>query len=162
MWLFRLPRVARHSPACARIEAVISFAVVLPLLPATPTSGPAKCARQLRAARSSAACVSGTTICGSASGCAAPTTAPAAPACSAAPTKSWPLKFGPCSATNSCPRERARVAHHVGEGAIRPLQAPAAGACEFFQRALHAGSLASSALTTAWSRNSRRSLPVIW
>ena len=58
--------------------------------------------------------------------------------------------------------ERARVAHHVGEGGIRPLQAPAAGAREFFQRALHAGSLASSALTTAWSRNSRRSPPTIW
>ncbi len=39
IWLFRLPRVARQLPACERIVEVISFAVVFPLLPATPTRG---------------------------------------------------------------------------------------------------------------------------
>jgi len=102
MWLLRLPRVARQLPACPRIAAVISLAVVLPLLPATPTSGPRKCARQARAARSSAAWVSGTMICGSFTGRSASTSAPAAPRASAAARKSWPSNLGPLSAMNSC------------------------------------------------------------
>src|SRR5262249_7222663 len=58
--------------------------------------------------------------------------------------------------------ERARVAHHVAEGGVAALQAPVAGARESREHALHCGSLASSAATTTWSRNSRRSVPISW
>ncbi len=49
MSLFRLPRVARQRSApnaAARIAAIISLTVVLPLLPVTPISGMSNCRRQ--------------------------------------------------------------------------------------------------------------------
>ena len=125
---------------------------------------PAKVARARRAPRASArpGCPRPRSA-AAAAAAAASTTAPAAPAAWAAATNSLPSKLAPLQRDEQLPRrERARVAHHVGVGAIRTLQPPAAGAREFGERALHAGSLASSSATTAWSRNARRSPPTIW
>ena len=110
MWLLRLPRVASVVPARSRMAAIISLTVVLPLLPATPTTGIEKCARQAAAELLSAAWVSvhddlrQRPIARGVS-----TTAPAAPAVSAAATNSLALKRGPRSATNNSPALSVRV-----------------------------------------------------
>ncbi len=109
MWLLRLPRVASVVPARSRMAAVISLTVVLPLLPATPTTGIEKRARQAPAELLSAVWVSATTICASADATGVSTTAPAAPALAAAATKSFALKRGPRSATNNSPVFSVRV-----------------------------------------------------
>ena len=139
MWLLRLPRVASVVPARSRMAAVISLTVVLPLLPATPTTGIENRARQAAAELLSAAWVSATTICASGDATGVSTTAPAAPALAAAATKSLALKRGPRSATNSSPAlQRARVGGHAGVGAIGALERAAAGLREIGQRAAHA------------------------
>ena len=91
------------------MAAIISFTVVLPLLPATPTMGSENWARQAAAEVVRAAWVSCTTICDSGRSTRVSTTAPAAPAAAAAATNSLPLKRGPRSATNSSPALSVRV-----------------------------------------------------
>ena len=92
-----------------RIAAVISLAVVLPLLPATATTGKVKSARQRLASSCSARSVSGTTTCGNGAGVARSTSAPMAPCAAAACTNAAPSKFGPRSATNSAPGFKVRL-----------------------------------------------------
>ena len=57
--------------------------------------------------------------------------------------------------------QRARIGDDIAIGAVRAVQPAAAEAREFGERALHAGSLVSSAATTSWSRNARRTVPTI-
>ena len=109
MWLFKFPCVARQGPTRVRIAAIISFTVVLPLLPATAISGRLKFVRHFVARRCSAASVSATSICGSLRGRNRGTIAPAAPASAAAATNPAPSKFGPRSATNKAPACSVRL-----------------------------------------------------
>ncbi len=98
-----------HGPMRDKIAAVISFAVVLPLLPATPTMGSVNWPRQVSASRCNAAKASGTTTCGRESVTARSTTAPIAPRAAAAATNSAPSKFGPRKATNKEPGASERL-----------------------------------------------------
>ena len=143
MWLLRLPWVAMHGPRRDRMAAVISLAVVLPLLPATPTIGMREFARARRAASCcSARSASATTICGRAARATGRSTMRADGAARARPrpTKSAPSKFGPRSATNSAPAASVRLS--VDTDAVRPILADAAGRRRALrriaERALHA------------------------
>ena len=94
MSLLRLPSVAstgsREPQWAARIAAIISFTVVLPLLPTIAASGSVNCARQYAASCPSAASGSATAtsapVSSGARSCA--TSAATAPCASAAGTKS--------------------------------------------------------------------------
>ncbi len=115
-----------QAPLRDKIAAVISFAVVLPLLPATPTMGRSNSARQAIASCCKARKASGTTICVSGTGIRRSTNAPAAPAACAAATNSAPSKFGPRSATNSAPGCNVRLSlDTAAKLRSAPLAAPA-------------------------------------
>ncbi len=111
--LLRLPSVARRSSspyAAARIAAIISFVVVLPLLPTTTTSGMRCRARQPCARSPSAMRVSSTSTDGTT---AEPrprsTSTAAAPRAATSPRYAWPLKRSPASATKSAPASMRRL-----------------------------------------------------
>src|SRR5580700_8772460 len=101
--------VAMQRPLRDRMAAVISLAVVLPLLPATATTGRVNSARHAFASSCSARSVSGTTTCGRSQDTARSTRAPMAPREEAAATNAAPSKFGPRSATNSAPGLNVRL-----------------------------------------------------
>ena len=112
--LLKLPGVAAtaSSPTAARkIAAIISFVVVLPLLPVTTATGMSKRLRQNVASAPSECSGSSTAIRLPASVgarlCA--TSAAAAPDESACCTKSCPSKRSPRNATNKSPGARPRV-----------------------------------------------------
>ncbi len=115
MSLLRLPSVAstaaRVPTWAARTAEIISFTVVLPLLPVSATSGSAKRARQWAARRPSAMRVSATTTCGSGVPGAMwrEVSAAAAPRRNASSTYSLPSKRSPRSATNRSPAFTARL-----------------------------------------------------
>ena len=114
--LFRLPRVASRpsSPwAAARMDAIISLTVVLPLLPVTPMTGRLKRLRQWLAMRPSATRVSATTMAGTLplsqpAGKRSTTTA-ATPLAATCSRKSWASKLSPRRATNSEPAWALRL-----------------------------------------------------
>ena len=105
--LFRLPRVERMWSApysAARMDAIISLTVVLPLLPVTPMTGIAKRLRHTCAIWPSAWRVSGTTSAGSERPAGTrSTTAAAAPRTATSARKSCASKRSPRSATNRLP-----------------------------------------------------------
>ena len=112
MSLLKLPRVAKaaSAPRCAtRMAAIISLAVVLPLLPVTAISGHSKRRRQPPASAPSARRVSGTHSVGTRtrSGNTSVSTA-AAPASMAASMKAWPSKRSPRSAMYRSPGRTVR------------------------------------------------------
>ncbi len=111
--LFRLPCVARRacSPtAAARIDAIISLTVVLPLLPVTPMTGRVNPVRQACAMRPSATSVSGTTIAGSVQPAGSVDTTTAATSRAATwSRKSWASNDSPRNATNSAPASTLRL-----------------------------------------------------
>ena len=63
-WLLKFFSVFSTFQRCDSTDATISFAVVLPTLPVTPSTGMEKRARYAAASVSSAAAVSGTTMTG--------------------------------------------------------------------------------------------------
>ena len=135
--------VGRHARTALRdrMAAVISFAVVLPLLPPTPTIGIEKSSRHARASccsalqrvrrlRSAAARTSATLR---------STMAPTAPRACAAATKSAPSNVRPAQRDEQrARRQRAAVGRHH---AVRPVLADQASchrARRVLQAALHA------------------------
>ncbi len=149
--------MARHGPRRARIAAVISLAVVLPLLPATPTIGIAKAARHAAASRCSATCGSGTTICGT------PKPARSAPPARrlrrAAPPPRRTLAVELRSAERDEQRRRPRAcacrSTRPRKGHPRRPAAPPATRAASLERALHAAPPRISALPSR-SLNRRR------
>src|SRR5258708_432968 len=116
-----------QRPMRDMMAEVISLAVVLPLLPATATTGNVKSARQLLASPCSARSVSGTRTCGNAPGVARSTRAPMAPCAAAAWTKAVPSKFGPRNATNSAPGFSVRLSVETQpKGRSSPMSSPPA------------------------------------
>src|SRR3569832_2153862 len=129
--LLRLPSVTRTSPRSRRIAAIISFTVVLPLLPVTPITGKSNRARHAAASLPSAMRVSGTTICGSATSCFVLTIAATAPCAAASETKLWPSCRSPLLATYKSPPRRRRLSLPTdATSASGPCSTPVAAAAE--------------------------------
>ena len=118
------------------MAAIISLTVVLPLLPATPTTGSENCARQAAAEAVSAACVSRTTICGS--GRSTRRVDHGAGGAGGFRRGDEIVGVEPRPAQRDeqlAGLERARVGGDAGEGAIGAAERAAAGPREFRERA---------------------------
>ena len=138
MWLLRLPRVARQLPARERMAAVISLAVVLPLLPATPTTGMSSaCAPRVSGGvRARPGCPRRRSARAHRAVAHRRPRRPRRPQPRRS-TNSLPLKRGPRSATKRSPADSvAAVARHAGEGAVGTLEPSTAGPGEVSQRPL--------------------------
>ena len=116
--LLRLPRVAMQCAAptpSVRIAAIISFTVVLPLLPVTPMTGSAKPRRQPLAICPSATRVSGTSSSGRftparfAGSVARSMTRAATPCLATSARKAWASNVSPFSAMKRLPVVAARL-----------------------------------------------------
>ncbi|MCY1237529.1 hypothetical protein D9M72_502310 [compost metagenome] len=123
MSLFRLPPVARRcsSPtAAAKIAAIISLTVVLPLLPVTATAGSVNWRRQPAPSSPSARRVSGATMAGTPASTSRLTSTAAAPRATTSAMKSCASKRSPLRATNRSPGSTLRLSVCTRENFTAP------------------------------------------